>query len=157
MAAQLFQAQTFHPVTLEIVRDHAFEKQTSRGCKACKRARTHIDHAGAPPSMNVLGSGNQFVYQAHKKAWQETLTEQLEMAELPRGLRRVVCEGEVTFPDRRKRDQGNHRFFLEKALGDALTSGGWLEDDDWDSFEFGGLAASYEKGVSRTRLLLFPS
>jgi hypothetical protein len=37
------------------------------------------------------------------------------------------------------------------------VEGGWLADDDWARFEFGGLAASYEKGVSRTRLLLFPS
>lgn len=145
------------PVTIEIVRHHAFEKRTKSGCAVCGRAKTHIEHAGAAPSMNVLGSGNQFVYQNHKKAWQEALTEQLEAAELPRGLARVVCEGEVTFPDRRKRDQGNHRFFLEKALGDALTTGGWLADDDWESFEFGGLAQAYEKGVSRTRLLLFPS
>lgn len=148
---------TLQPVALEVVRHHAFEKRAKRGCAVCGRAKTHIEHAGAPPSMNVLGSGNQFIYQAHKKAWQEVLIEQLEGAELPRPLNRVLAEGEVTFPDRRKRDQGNHRFFLEKALGDALVEGGWLADDDWDRFEFGGLAATYEKGVSRTRILLFPS
>lgn len=158
MATQeLFAPAVFEPVTLEVVRHHAFEKRASRGCRVCGRAKTHIEHAGAPPSMNVLGSGNQFVYQAHKKAWQLALIEQLEAVELPRPLSRVVAEGEVTFPDRRKRDQGNHRFFLEKALGDALTEGGWLEDDDWERFEFGGLAAAYEKGVSRTRIMVFPS
>lgn len=157
MATQLLQPETFEPVTLEVVRDHAFEKQTKRGCGVCKGAKTAMCHAGAPPSMNVLGSGNQFVYQAHKKAWQESLIGQLELAELPRPLSRVVAEGEVTFPDRRKRDQGNHRFFLEKALGDALTAGGWLVDDDWERFEFGGLAQAYERGVSRTRILIFPS
>lgn len=157
MAVQLLEPEVFEPVTLEVVRDHVFEKQAKRGCAACKGAKTAICHAGAPPSMNVLGSGNQFVYQAHKKAWQEALIAQLEQADLRRPLNRVVVEGEVTFPDRRKRDQGNHRFFLEKALGDALVTGGWLADDDWERFEFGGLAQSYEKGVSRTRLMLFPS
>lgn len=150
-------AASFEPVAVEIVQHHPFAKRSTRGCATCGRAKTHIEHAGAPPSMNVLGSGNQFVYQAHKKAWQEALIDHLEQADLPRPLARIVAEGEVTFPDRRKRDQGNHRFFLEKALGDALTAGGWLEDDCWEMFEFGGLAAVYEKGVSRTRLLLFPT
>jgi hypothetical protein len=144
------------PVMVEVVRDHVFEKQGKRGCSVCKGAKTAICHAGAPPSMNMLGSGNQFVYQAHKKAWQAALIERLELADLPRPLARIVAEGEVTFPDRRKRDQGNHRFFVEKALGDALTEGGWLSDDDWARYEFGNLTAGYEKGVSRTRLVLFP-
>jgi hypothetical protein len=68
----------------------------------------------------------------------------------------VLVEGECTFPDRHRRDQGNHRFMVEKAMGDALTTGGYLEDDDWSRYEFGGLAHRYEKGVSRTRLLVFP-
>lgn len=157
MQEQLLEPEVFEPVTLEVVRDHAFEKQASRGCAVCRGAKTAMCHAGAPPSMNVLGSGNQFVYQAHKKAWQEALIAQLEQADLARPVNRVVVEGEVTFPDRRKRDQGNHRFFLEKALGDALVTGGWLADDDWERFEFGGLAQAFEKGVSRTRLMLFPS
>lgn len=157
MAMQLLEPEVFEPVTLEVVRDHAFEKQAKRGCGVCGGAKTAICHAGAPPSMNVLGSGNQFVYQAHKKAWQEALIVQLEQADMPRPVNRVVVEGEVTFPDRRKRDQGNHRFFLEKALGDALVTGGWLADDDWERFEFGGLAQAFEKGVSRTRLLVFSS
>lgn len=145
------------PVELVHVRDHAFEKRSKRGCGVCGKAKTHRDHQGAPPSMNFLGSGNQFAYQQQKRVWQEILIEQLERSDVPRPLARVVAEGEVTFPDRRKRDQGNHRFFLEKALGDALVEGGWLEDDDWSRFEFGGLASVYEHGVSRTRVLIFPT
>lgn len=149
--------QAAEPVAIEVIQHHPFAKRSTRGCATCGRAKTHAEHQGAPPSMNVLGSGNQFAYQALKKTWQELLTTALEEADLPRPLARVVVEGEVTFPDRRKRDQGNHRFFLEKALGDALTQGGWLEDDDWERFEFGGLAATHERGVSRTRLLIFPT
>jgi hypothetical protein len=52
---------------------------------------------------------------------------------------------------------GNYRVLLEKALGDALKVGGWLDDDDWSRYEFGGLAYAYERGVSRTRLIIFPS
>lgn len=150
-------AQHFEPVTIEIVQHHPFQKQSKRGCAVCGRAKTHPEHQGAAPSMNVLGSGNQFAYQALKQTWQELLIRALEEADLPRPLGRVVAEGEVTFPDRRRRDQGNHRFFVEKSLGDALTAGGWLEDDDWARYEFGGLAAVHEPKVSRTRLILFPS
>lgn len=151
------QAEFFEPVSLEIVQHHAFKKRSTRGCAVCGRARTHVEHQGAPPSVRVLGSGDQFVYQALKKTWQALLTDALVASDLPRPAGRVFVEGEVTFPDRIKRDQGNHRFLLEKALGDALVTGGWLEDDDWDRYEFGGLSARYEKGVSRTRLLLFLS
>jgi hypothetical protein len=68
----------------------------------------------------------------------------------------VFAEGEVTFPSRIKHDQGNYRFMLEKALGDALQTVGVLQDDSWDFYSFGNLAATYEKGVRRTRLLLMP-
>ena len=63
----------------------------------------------------------------------------------------------ITVPDRKRRDQGNHRFLLEKALGDALVAGGWLDDDDWARYEFGGLQMVYERGVSAMRLFVFPS
>jgi hypothetical protein len=147
------------PVVIELTQHHPYRSRgpRTRGCWTCGEAKTHADHLGAPPSLNVLGSGNQFAFQAHKKAWQTLLVEQLRRSGLPQGLDHVLVEGECTFPDRHRRDQGNHRFMLEKALGDALQAGGWLSDDDWDSYEFGGLAARYEKGVSRTRLILFPT
>lgn len=145
------------PVEIEHRRGHRFEKRANRGCGICGRAKTHPDHHGAPPSMNTLGSGNQFAYQAAKKLWQQRLIVLLEASELPRPLGRVMVEGRVCFPDRIRRDQGNHRFFLEKALGDALTEGGWLADDDWTRYSFGDLAATYEKGESWTRLIVFPT
>jgi hypothetical protein len=151
---------TFEPVMLEHVRDHAFGKRMSSGCAICKRAKTHPAHHGSPPSMNVLGSGNQFLYQAIKKWWQPLFTEMFEQADLPRPLAGVLVEGEITFPDRGRRDQGNWRGPLEKIVGDALKEGGWLADDRWFPvcmYEFGNLAAVYEKGVSRLRLTVFPT
>jgi hypothetical protein len=147
------------PVEIELTQHHAYKSKgkSRKGCAVCNEAKTHPDHLGAPPSLNVLGSGNQWAFQAHKKAWQTLLIEQLEASGLPRGLSHVLVEGHCTFPDRHRRDQGNHRFMLEKAMGDALVAGGWLEDDDWSRYEFGGLAAAYEKGVSRTRLMVFGS
>lgn len=132
------------------------------GCGLSKHDRAHY---GAPPSLNVLGSGDPMHFQAIKQRWTAILAAKLDASGLPRGLARVVVEGEATFPDRARRDQGNYRVALEKALGDTLVNGdpeagvpgGWLEDDDWTRYEFGGLAYRYEAGVSRTRLELFPS
>lgn len=116
-----------------------------------------LDIPLVPPSLNAFGSGNRWKFITEKRTWQKLLIGALTEAELPTGLDRVVVEGEVTFPDRRKRDQGNYRFMIEKALGDALTEGGWLTDDDWTRYSFGGLGAVYEKGVKRTRLMVFPA
>jgi hypothetical protein len=152
------------PVEILHVRDHAFVKpeiRPSRGrgpCASCGERYGHLAHLGAPQSLNVAGSGgNRFAYQRDKKDWQKCLTDLLIGAQLPTGLARVFVEGQVCFPDRIRRDQGNFRYLLEKALGDALTAGGWLEDDDWERYEFGQLARTYELGVSWTRLIIFPT
>jgi hypothetical protein len=147
----------FEPVTLEHDRDHAFVKRQARGCGTCGKAKIAVEHHGYPQSLNALGDGNRFAYRAMKIAWETRLLALLEQSELPRPLARVVAEGELTVPDRTRRDQGNHRFMLEKALGDALVTGGWIPDDDWSRFEFGGLQAVYLKGVSRMRLMIFPA
>lgn len=154
------------PVEIVHRRDHKFAKppKGSRGCQAlvdggkkCGRAKTNPLHHGAPPSLNDSGSGaNHFAYQNAKKAWQEMLNDRLVTVGLARPLRSVLVEGLCCFPDRIRRDQGNFRYFIEKALGDALKEGGWIEDDDWDRYEFGGLAKVYEKGESWIRLRIFP-
>jgi hypothetical protein len=109
-----------------------------------------------PPSMNdIIGQGSRWRYTVEKKKWGNLLRDKLLDLNIPR-CRRVLVEGQVTFPTRVKRDQGNYRFMVEKALGDALQAAGVLEDDDWTSYEFGGLHATYEKGVRRTSLLLMP-
>jgi hypothetical protein len=153
-----FLSTGLEPVEIELTQHHAYKSKgkNTRGCAQCGEAKTHPDHLGAPPSLNVLGSGNVFAYQNHKKAWMELLSEMLHQSGL-QPCQHILAEGHCTFPDRRRRDQGNHRFMLEKALGDALVGGGFIEDDDWDRYEFGGLAKTYEKGVSRTRLVLFPT
>ena len=149
-------------IEIELVRVCAFKKKASvdgrkkLGCDRCGLAKSHPDHLGAPPSLNVFGSGSQFLFQQKKKDWERVLTAKLEAASLPRPCARILVEAEAVFPDRSRRDQGNFRFLLEKALGDALTAGGWLEDDDWTRYEFGNLTYAYEKGVSATCLMIFP-
>lgn len=110
-----------------------------------------------PPSFNSLmqSKGLQWTYRAAKKQWEGTFLAALQAADMPR-CDRVLVEGEITFPTRGRRDQGNFRFLTEKALGDALVTGGWLTDDRWECFEFGNFQMSYEKGVKRLRLTVFP-
>lgn len=140
-------------------------KGKKRGCDhrdrdgvRCGVAKLDMIHHGTPQSLNVHGSSAQmFAYQNMKHNWQVRLGELMEQAALPPKLGYVYAEGQCCFPDRRARDQGNFRFMLEKALGDALVEYGYLEDDDWSRYEFGRLHRAYQKGDSWTALTLFPS
>jgi hypothetical protein len=152
-------------VDLRHVRDHKFVKRDKRGCghvdawgAVCGGAKTHPMHHGCPPSMNVHGSGaNRFEFQRQKHQWQDLFVRLLRESGLPTGLGHVLAEGQACFPDRIERDQGNHRFMVEKALGDALVEGGWLEKDDWTRYEFGRLRHAYDKGQAWLALTIHPS
>lgn len=138
----------------------AFVKRADgkRGCEVCGRGKTNPAHLGYPDSLNVGGSSeNARAYQRKKRIWQGILTELLEGSGLPRGLERIDAEGTICFPTRARRDQGNFRFMLEKALGDALVEGGWLADDDWARYEFGALRRADQAGRAATSILLFPA
>ncbi len=150
------------PVDLIHVQHHKFVKRgkggpKSPGCEVCRAGKTAMDHWGAPPSLNAQGSSaNRFIYQAQKQAWQEMWTRRLRESSLPARVGSVYVEGQICFPDRAKRDQGNFRHLIEKSCGDALVSAHYLEDDDWDHFEFGRLRREYQRGVSWTALTLYP-
>jgi hypothetical protein len=160
------------PVEITVRRDHAFRRRDKRwdekkqrsiqppGCAECGRGKLHALHLGAPPSLNEGGSGmDRMAFQSLKKAWQEALTVHLEWSGLERGLAGVTVEGLIGFPTRAERDQGNHRWMVEKALGDALVTGGWLQSDCFFPvcrYEFGGLQAVHHPGESWIRLSLFP-
>lgn len=133
----------------------AFQRRL--GCATCGQAKSWAGHLGAPPSFNVVAGRDPNVYRSIIDSWTEALEPLLATSGLPTGLGRVTVEGEVSFGDGRRRDQGNSRMLIEKALGDALVHGGFIPDDDWSRYEFGGLQRRDEPGVSRTRLLLFPS
>ena len=97
-----------------------------------------------PPSLNdVAGQGTRYRWIAAKKLWYRDLAPALAAAGMVR-CDTVYVEGLITFPNRRKRDQGNYRAPLEKFLGDALQRGGYLPDDDWAHYQFGDLQAGYE-------------
>ncbi len=150
------------PVQLEVVRQCQFKKRTAvdgkkrLGCDRCGAPKHDPCHLGAPESFNVFASSGWSVYQQAKKRWAAVLVPALTASGLPKGLAAVMVEAEATFPDRAARDQGNYRVILEKALGDVLEAEGYIESDDWTRYSFGDLAYRYERGVSRTRLVIFP-
>jgi len=106
-----------------------------------------------PPSLNVIaGRGSRFEFASAKRRWQSDLGVLLMAEAVPRGLERVEASAVLSFPTRRRRDEGNYRTLLEKALGDALVEGGWLPDDTPDRFRFGRVR--FAEGGLRTDLEL---
>jgi len=94
-----------------------------------------------PPSMNaIIGRSNRWAYSRAKRRWQSDLATALMVAGVPRRLERVEAAAVLTFTTSRRRDEGNFRLILEKALGDALVEGGWLADDTPDRYRFGAVA-----------------
>lgn len=130
-----------------------FKRQN--GCANCGLPLGHVDHVGAPESFNVFASGSWQPYQSAKKRWHAVLAPALDKSGLPGGLAHVLVEGQVSFGDGAKRDQGNHRVVIEKALGDVLVQEGYLATDRWHQYEFGGLQLA-EDGRNWIRLLLMP-
>lgn len=110
-------------------------------------------HPVTPPSFNKVGhSGCRWAWTREKKKWQEDFETLLMAASVPRGLSKVEVSAVLSFPTKRRRDEGNYRTLLEKCLADALVNGGWLPDDTPEFFTFGRV--SFEKGASETRILL---
>lgn len=133
-----------------------------RGCDRCGRNKGDVAHFGAPPSYNAFGSGRgtggaNMVGASLLNTWKDILRKLIKAAGMPKDLSVIYAEGEIVFPTRGDRDQGNFRVIIEKALGDVLESEGYLPNDSWEHYEFGNLTMRIEPGVSATRLTLFPS
>lgn len=102
---------------------------------------TRITLDRVPPSMNKLGArGKPLQWHRMKKAWQRLLEGELMLGAsrgaIPKRVASVVVTGVMEFPTNRGRDEGNFRSLVEKALGDALKNGGWIEDDTPDYYRF---------------------
>ena len=108
-----------------------------------------------PQSFNRTAHAHWSVVRRAKQQLQRDL--ELVMLGSP-GLPRPIPGGRVEVtatlivPDRRRRDAGNFRTPLEKALGDALVNGRWLPDDTPEHYRFRGLAFEVVPGVRATRL-----
>lgn len=108
-----------------------------------------------PPSVNTYAHAHWRRYHGIKKAWEATFAEELMVLRRQLGRAdRVHATASLRFPQRRRRDEGNYRAPLEKALGDALVGGGYLADDTPDHFTFGAVTFEDDKGDNRTTVTL---
>jgi hypothetical protein len=95
---------------------------------------------GCPPSLNQIGFRSHWaVGRKAKQDWEQFLSIALLEQRVPRGLKRVEATGTLRFKQKRRRDEGNFKALLDKALGDVLQAGGWLADDTPDYYRFGEL------------------
>jgi hypothetical protein len=100
-------------------------------------SRATLEVPGTPPSLNAVGYRSHWsVGRKLKREWEQMLGTALMVARVPRGLEAVSATAEIHFKQKRRRDPGNFRVILEKALGDILQQG-WIEDDTAEYFSFG--------------------
>jgi hypothetical protein len=109
-----------------------------------------------PPSLNALGSrGSNMEWYRTKRRWQTDLGVWLMASGLPRDLLRVRAYATMRFPVKRRRDVDNFEHFLKKSLGDALTEGRYIADDDAAGvYRFEELRFEDELGPKRTTVTL---
>jgi hypothetical protein len=116
-----------------------------------------LEIPATPPSYNAANMARGSHWAAGRKAkreWEKNLGTALMVKQIPRGLLRVEADAMILFKERRRRDPGNFRVILEKALGDCLVAGGWLPDDTADRFEFGQVVLRAPTSVPWTQIKL---
>lgn len=100
--------------------------------------RAALSIPGTPPSFNAVGLHSHWtVGRKAKRDWQQWLSIALVEQRVPRALKQVRATATLRFKQRRRRDEINFATILNKALGDALVTGGWLEDDVPELYSFG--------------------
>ena len=124
-----------------------------RGAKARGSATVALGYL--PTSYNRTAHAHwRTVHRAKQQLQRDLELVMLGAPGLPRPIPggRVVVTATLIVPDGRRRDEGNYRTPLEKALGDALVNGRWLPDDTPGHYRFRGLAFEVVPGVRATRL-----
>lgn len=94
---------------------------------------------GTPPSFNKVGLRSHWaVGRKAKQDWEQWLLIALLEQRVPKELKSVRASAALRFKQRRRRDEGNFKPLLEKALGDVLQNG-WIPDDTPDLYRFGAV------------------
>src|ERR1041384_7167724 len=155
------------PVELYLERRHAFNKKQPNpvtgkkrvGCEVCGAGKLKPVHLGAPPTLNERQKINRMAYQSMKDAWTDAMADLVRASSLA-PCEAVYVEAQVGFPTRAKCDEGNTRWMLEKALGDALVREGVIPDDTFypvRRYTMGILEGVHTPGRSWLRVLVFES
>ena len=112
-----------------------------------------ITLTGAPRSRNVTDAKHWRVRAQERAIWKDAIGWELRASAMPHPVERVHARAVLAFPTRRRRDEGNYRYALEKALGDALVAIGYLPDDTPDRFTFGDVTFA-KAPVTQTTLTI---
>lgn len=114
-----------------------------------------FSHFDTPPSFNAVGSrGGQMAFHRKKKEWQTIFETLLMSTGFPRDWEEINAVVRLTFPEKRRRDEGNFRSLIEKALADALVNGGWIEDDTPEHFFLERVHFEQQTGKPKTTIEL---
>ena len=110
---------------------------------------------GTPPSVNQIPLDTRnHTYRRTRDKWMRDIA--LLMVEtgnnLPRKLEYAECSALLTFPTRRRRDEGNYRSHLDKWLGDLLQHTRRIPDDTPQYYKFHNVA--FATGKRETTLLI---
>jgi hypothetical protein len=109
-----------------------------------------------PPSMNNNQIRSHWRgFHIEKKSWQEEIGQLLMLARLPRNGERAIAGARMRFPKGGRRDSGNFKGVVEKALGDALVEGRYIPDDDDQRYVFTGVEFEDERGADQTVIVVF--
>lgn len=92
-----------------------------------------------PPSSNtnsgVGGRGDPRGIARTKRQWEGIFQALLMGAKVPRRRTKIKVVPRLQFRTKHRRDADNFYFAVSKPLGDALSKGGWLVDDDFERYE----------------------
>ena len=101
--------------------------------------RATLSIPSTPPSFNKVGLHSHWsVGRKAKQDWEQWLLIALLEQRVPKGLASINASATIRFKERRRRDEGNFKPLIEKALGDVLQNG-WLEDDTPELYRFGAV------------------
>jgi hypothetical protein len=121
--------------------------------------RVELTYRDVPPSYNTYQRAHWRKQARLKKEWQQVFESLLLASRAGRGpWKRVEAKARLRFKDHRRRDEGNFRVPIEKALGDALVNGSWIPDDTFNFFQMREVEFEPETGDPRivVTLTFFP-
>lgn len=131
--------------------------------------KVEIEIPHTPPSMNSnVGRGHWRAFHEAKKEWQGYIAAELMRLQARQRIKkgayqRAIAGAFIQFAARaNRRDTGNYRTILDKALADALIVDNrmprplrYIPDDDAAHFYFGGVEFEPDRGPDRTLIWVF--
>jgi hypothetical protein len=115
-----------------------------------------LELAYTPVSYNETRYAHWAVARRHASRLRDDLCHMARAAGSPpvTDTERITASAVLRFPTRRRRDTGNYRTPLEKALGDALQLAGVIPDDTPDLYTLDRMRFDATPGPARTIITL---